>query len=83
MAVYMKMIKIFDDEKSVIYKFGPNLNQMGEIAFDKEERRFHVFKQVNDSKISNQAYESWASEQIVKIVSRNNGQFPDIASVEK
>ena len=50
MAVYVKMIKMFDDEKRVIYRFGPNENQMGEIEFDKEERSFSVLKHVNDSK---------------------------------
>lgn len=40
MAVYVKMIKMFDDEKRVIYQFGPNENQMGEIEFDKEKKVF-------------------------------------------
>ena len=56
---------------------------MGEIEFDKGKKSFSVLKHVNDSKISNQAYENWASEQIIKIMFRNNGQFPDITSVEK
>ena len=38
MAVYVKMIKMFDDENRVIYQFGPNENQMGEIGFDKEKK---------------------------------------------
>lgn len=66
----------------MIYQFGPNENQMGEIEFDKE-KSFSVLKHVNDSKISNQAYENWASEQIIKMMFRNNGQFPDITSAEK
>ena len=76
MAVYVKMIKKFDDEKRVVYQFGPNEKQMGEIEFD-------ILNQVNDSRISNQAYENWASEQILKIMFRNDGQFPDVTSVEK
>lgn len=83
MAVYLKMIKMFDDEKKVIYQFGPNENQMGEIEFDKVKKSFSVLKHVNDSRISNQAYENWASEQIIKIMFRNKGQFPDVTSVEK
>jgi len=83
MAVYVKMIKLFDDEKRVIYQFGPNENQMGEIEFDKEKRNFNILKHIEDSKISKQAYENWATEQIIKIMFRNNGQFPDVTSVEK
>lgn len=83
MAVYVKMIKKYDDEKKVVYRFGPNENLMGEIEFDKEKKIFNVLYQVNDSRISNQAYENWATEQIIKIMFKNNGQFPDFTSVEK
>ena len=75
MAVYVKMIKKFDDEKRVVYQFGPNEKQMGEIEFDKEKKIFNILNQVNDSRISNQAYENWASEQILKIMFRNDGQM--------
>ena len=83
MAVYLKMIKEYEDKKKVIYKFGPNENLMGEMEFDKEKKVFSVLGHVNDTKISNQAYENWATEQIIKIMFRNNGQFPDVTSVEK
>ncbi len=83
MAAYVKMIKKFDDDKRVIYQFGPNENQMGEIEFDKENKIFNILKQVNDTRISNQTYEKWASEQIIKIMFKNNGQFPEVTSVEK
>ena len=56
---------------------------MGEIEFDKEEKIFNILEQVNDSRISNQSYENWAMEQIIKIMYRDNGQFPDVTSVEK
>ena len=83
MAAYVKMIKMLEDDKRVIYQFGPNENQMGEIEFDKEEKSFRILKQVNDSRISNQSYENWASQQIIKIMYKNNGRFPDVTSVEK
>lgn len=83
MAAYVKMIKLFDNDKSVIYQFGPEEDMMGEIEFNKEKKSFNVLKHVNDPRISNQAYENWASEHIIKMMFRNNGQFPDITSVEK
>ena len=77
------MIKKYDDDKKVVYRFGPNEILMGEIEFDKEEKIFNILGQVNDSRISNQSYENWAMEQIIKIMYRDNGQFPDVTSVEK
>lgn len=56
---------------------------MGEIEFDKKTKKFRVLKQVNDKIHSNQTYERWASQQIIKIMYRNNGEFPDVTSVEK
>ena len=83
MAVYIKMIKKYDDDKKVVYRFGPNERLMGEIEFDKEEKIFNILEQVNDSRISNQSYENWAMEQRIKMMYRDNGQFPDVTSVEK
>lgn len=83
MAVYIKMIKKYDDDKKVVYRFGPNERLMGEIEFDKEQKIFNILEQVNDSRISNQSYENWAMEQIIKIMYRDNRQFPDVTSVEK
>lgn len=40
-----------------------------------KKKIFNILNQVNDSRISNQAYENWASEQILKIMFRNDGQF--------
>ena len=67
----------------LLFYYVPFYNQMGEIEFDKEKKIFNILNQVNDSRISNQAYENWASEQILKIMFRNDGQFPDVTSVEK
>ena len=78
MAVYIKMIKKYDDDKKVVYRFGPNERLMGEIEFDKEEKIFNILEQVNDSRISNQSYENWAMEQIIKIMYRDNGQFDGV-----
>ncbi len=80
---YVKMIKKYDDEKRVIYKFGPNEDQMGEVEFDKEKKIFNILKKVNNTRISNQSYENWAMEKIIKIMYKNNGRFPDVTSVEK
>lgn len=83
MAAYVKMIKKFDDDEKVIYQFGPDEKKMGEIQFNKENKEFHILKQINDLHISNEAYEKWVSEQIIKIMYREKGKFPNVTSVEK
>ena len=44
MAVYIKMIKKYDDDKKVVYRFGPNERLMGEIEFDKEEKVYPLME---------------------------------------
>jgi len=51
MAAYVKMIKKFDDDKRVIYRFGPNDDQMGKLSLIKK-KIFNILEQVND--ISNE-----------------------------
>jgi len=83
MAAYIKMIKELEDDKKVVYRFGPNDNQMGLIEFDKQEKEFKVLKHVNDSVHSNETYERWAAIQIVRLMITHKGRFPDVTSVEK
>lgn len=67
----------------MVYQFGPNNDCLREIEFDKKQKVFHVLKHVDDLKISNSVYENWVSERIIKLIVQNDGQFPDVTSVEK
>lgn len=83
MAVYVMMIKEMENDKKVVYKFGPNEKKLGKIEFDKETRKFEVAEKVNDASVSDEAYERWVVERIVRIVAREGGIFPERTSVEK
>ncbi len=83
MAVYILMIKLEDNEKKVVYKFGPNEKHMGIIEFDKKHKVFNVLEKVDDGIVSNEAYENWTAEKIVKLIYKNGANLPDITSVEK
>ncbi|MBA3925684.1 hypothetical protein [Listeria rustica] len=83
MAVYVMMIKEMENDKKVVYKFGPNEDKLGEIEFDKKTRKFEIAEKVDDDNISNEAYERWAAERIVRVVAREDGKFPERMSVEK
>ena len=83
MAIYVIMNKIEDDKKKVVYEFGPNEKTMGIIEFNKIEKSFNVKKKVSDVASINMLYERCAAEKIAKIMYRENGEFPDVTSVEK
>ncbi|MBO5144817.1 MAG: hypothetical protein J6C19_04690 [Lachnospiraceae bacterium] len=83
MAAFVLMIKMEDNEEKVVYQFGPSEKHLGIIEFHKVNKVFHIRKSVNDGILSNEAYERWAAEKIVKIMYREEGKFPDITTVEK
>ena len=83
MAVYMLMLKLEDDEEKVVYKFGPNENQLGIIEYNKLAKKFTIRESVNDCILSNEAYEKWAAEKIAKLMYKEGGIFPTRTSVEK
>lgn len=82
MAVYVKMIKSLMMRNEQYINLDLMKSRWEKLSLTKK-KIFNILNQVNDSRISNQAYENWASEQILKIMFRNDGQFPDVTSVEK
>lgn len=40
LATYILLLKEFEDEESVVYKFGPNKNTMGKVKLNKITRNF-------------------------------------------
>lgn len=83
MAVYVLMNKIEDNKEKVVYEFGPNEKMMGIIEFNKIQKSFSIIRDVSEDASTNRAYERWAAEKIVRIMYREDGNFPDITSVEK
>jgi len=82
MAVYILMEKILENETTVVYKFGPDEKTIGKIEFNKETKKIKVLERVNDGLISNEAYEHWAIQKIVRTVVEQKGLFPQKMSVE-
>ena len=83
MAVYLLMKKEEENENMVIYSFGPNEVNKGCIQFNKKDMKFIILSQVNDNIISNEAYEQWACERIIKVIIKEKGGFPETMYVEK
>lgn len=81
MAVYVKMIKEFEDEESVIYLFGPNEEIQGKLEFNKRSKKFNLLKAIEDEEVNKKPYVRWAAEQIVRCY--RDGAFPNETSVER
>lgn len=74
---------LFNTPSIYALTFGPNEKHMGIIEFDKKHKVFNVLEKVDDGIVSNEAYENWTAEKIVKLIYKNGANLPDITSVEK
>ncbi|MHC5215549.1 hypothetical protein ACYSNR_02710 [Enterococcus sp. LJL128] len=83
MAIYMLMVKDFEDEKRVVYSIGPNENTLGKIEYNKIEKKTFLLQKVDDEKIPDKMYVQWATQRIGQILYREDGKFPDRTSVER
>lgn len=77
MAVYVLIKKISEDEDSVKYNFGPNEEKMGVIEFNRKTNKFYILEQVNDGLISNEAYENWTIQKLVRTFMKENDVFSE------
>lgn len=77
----MIMKKVLENKEVVVYQFGPSEKSMGKIEFNKELKKIIILEQVNDGRISNEAYEHWAAQKLVRIY-RLKGEFPNNMAVE-
>ena len=70
MAAYVLMKNLEEDDKQVVYRFGPNENNMGIIEFDKIEKEFTILEKIKaiNSDTDSIKYENWAAQKIVKIM---------------
>lgn len=82
MAAFVLLLKDHEDEDVVIYKFGPNEQQMGRIGLNKKTNRFFELESVPNQGQSPKFYFDRAAQRLARCVIKGNGVFPDKAAFE-
>lgn len=82
MASFVLLLKEHEDESVVIYKFGPNEQQMGRIELNKITNVFAELESVSDQKGSSKFYFNRAAQRLARCVGKEGGVFPDKAAFE-
>lgn len=77
MASFVILLKEYEDEVAVIYRFGPNDHQMGRIKFDKKTTLISELEPVLDSKQSPNFYFKRAAQRLARCITEEGGFFPD------
>jgi len=68
MASFVLILKEYEDNEKVIYKFGPNETTLGKIQFDKHRNVFTELEPVPDPEMTSKFYFDRAAQKITKCV---------------
>jgi len=82
MAVYVLLLKEYEDEEKVIYKYGPNEEITGKIEYNKKSNKLIEIEPIVKEGISNDFYVKRAAQKLAVISVREDGVFPEKTSIE-
>lgn len=82
LASYVLLLKEFENNESVIYKFGPNENVMGKIELNKITRKFSELEGIPDPSIPSKFYFDRAAQRLAVCLVREGGIFPERTAFE-
>ena len=82
MASFVLLLKEYEDEEKVIYRFGPNEEQMGKIELNKKTNMFSEIEAVQDSTQSSKFYFDRAAQRLARCLVKEKGEFLEKMSFE-
>ncbi|WXR61467.1 hypothetical protein WG909_14350 [Peptostreptococcaceae bacterium AGR-M142] len=82
MAVYVLLLKYYEDDDKIIYKYGPNKDIMGKIEYNKTHNKLIEIEPINKDAISNKFYVNRAAQKIASITLKKNRIFPNKITIE-
>ncbi|MBU3133909.1 hypothetical protein KPL40_15880 [Clostridium gasigenes] len=76
MATYVLMLKEYEDNEIVIFKFGPNKTAMGKVEINKITKEYREIEAV--PKVENKFYYNCTVSKLIRYLSDNKGkEFPE------
>ncbi len=82
LASFVLLLKEYEDDKTVVYKFGPNEDIMGKIAMNKLTRKFFELESLPDKNIPTEFYFDRAAQRLAICLVREGGIFPEKTTFE-
>lgn len=82
MGAFVLLLKDYEDELVVIYRFGPKEDIMGKIQLNKETRMFAELEPINNPNHSNQFYFDRAAQRMARCLVKEGGVFPEKLTFE-
>jgi len=81
-AAYVLLLKEYETDEMVVYKFGPNEKSMGKIALNKGTRMISEVEAIPDDNIRSSFYFDRAAQRLTVCLLKEGGVFPDRTTFE-
>lgn len=82
LASYVLLLKEYEDNETVVYRFGPNENIMGKIELNKFTRKFSELEVIPDNNFPSKFYYDRAAQRLAVCLVKEGGVFPDRTTFE-
>ncbi|ADM39950.1 hypothetical protein ACT3UT_04125 [Bacillus spizizenii ATCC 6633 = JCM 2499] len=75
MAVYILLLKEYEDDETVVYKFGPHENTMGKMQLNKITRKLTKLEEIPDKNLPSTFCFDRAAQRLAVCLVRERGYF--------
>ncbi|MEK3974672.1 MULTISPECIES: hypothetical protein [unclassified Psychrobacillus] len=82
MAVFILMLKEFEDEERVVYQYGPNEDLMGRIEYDKKNEVINQLSQIDSQEFADEFFFKRAGRRLSRMIIKENQNFVDRTTIE-
>ncbi|MEC2077039.1 hypothetical protein [Metabacillus fastidiosus] len=82
MAVFVLMLKEFEDEDRVVYLYGPNENSMGRIEYHKKNRVINQLSPIDSQEFTDDFFFKRAGRRLSRMIIKENQNFVDRITIE-
>ncbi len=82
LASYVLLLKEYEDDENVVYKFGPNEEMMGKIELNKVTKKVLELESLPEQNIASTFYFDRAAQRLAVCLIREGGLFPEKAAFE-
>ncbi|MEF3356112.1 hypothetical protein PV403_23670 [Paenibacillus sp. GYB006] len=82
MAVFVLMLKEFEDEDRVVYLYGPNENSMGKIEYDKRKKVINQLSSIDSIEFADEFFFKRAGQRLARMIIKENYNFVDRTTIE-
>ncbi|MBO2946012.1 hypothetical protein JJQ72_18700 [Paenibacillus sp. F411] len=82
MAVFVLMLKDYENEQKVVYSYGPNEETVGKIEYDKKNGVINQISAIVSDSYTDDFFFKRAGRRLARIIIKENGNFVEGTTIE-